>query len=110
MKKISLPSVPTSNEVVPRSNNQVKPRSYSHINSNTYSLLQGITKRTSFNYTQAIKRNKEQPFEEQQRRVLRKLRSRLSKDNYSEFLTALNHQPLLKRVIILKNLEVKLGK
>jgi len=108
VKKISLPSVPTSHEVVPRSNTQVKPRSYSHIN--TYSLLQGTTKRTSFNYTQAIKRNKEQPFEEQQRRVLRKLRSRLSKDNYSEFLTALSHQPLLKRVITLKNLEKKLGK
>lgn len=107
MKKIELTSVPTSNEVVPRSNNKVIPRSYSHIN--TYSLLQGITKRTSFNYTQAIKRNKEQPFEEQERRVLRKLRSRLSKENYMDFINALYKEPLLKRVIHLKRMEVKLG-
>jgi|TARA_Y200000002_G_C22488677_1_gene582024 predicted thioredoxin/glutaredoxin len=96
------------NSIFPsRYNNEARPRGYNP--PNTYSLLQGITKRTSYNYVQAVKRNKEQPFEEQQRRVLKKLRSRLSRDAYMDFVNALNQQTLLKRVMTLKDLELKLG-
>ena len=96
------------NSIFPsRYNNEARPRGYNP--PNTYSLLQGITKRTSYNYVQAVKRNKEQPFEEQQRRVLKKLRSRLSRDAYMDFVNALHKQTLLKRVMTLKDLELKLG-
>ena len=92
-----------------RSNNEARPRGLNPPNT-TYSLLQGITKKTSYNYVQAVRRNKDQPFEEQQRRVLKKLRPRLSRDKYMEFVKALNMQTLLKRVVTLKDLESKLGR
>jgi len=96
------------NSIFPsRYSNEARPRGYNP--PNTYHLLQGITKRTSYNYVQAVKRNKEQPFEEQQRRVLKKLRSRLSRDAYMDFINALHKQTLLKRVMTLKDLELKLG-
>jgi hypothetical protein len=77
---------------------------------NTSYLLQALNKKTSYNYRRAVQANKSQPFQEQERRVLKKLRSRLSISDYKNFYQAFYNQTAFKRFLVLKNLEERLGR
>ena len=69
----------------------------SSVNPQIDKLISNIAKHSSYAYSSAIQRSKQNPMDELQRRVFKKLRPRYSSDRFAELMLAVSKLPPLAR-------------
>ena len=72
---------------------------------NTSTLIKSLAKHANYNYSAAVARNKKNPFDELERKVLNKLRPRYSFENFKKLQHSLLKMSLLDKVLWLRNTE-----
>ena len=79
------------------------------VNPQINKLINNIAKNTSYAYSSAVARAKQQPLDELHRRVFKKLRPRLSADRFKELSTAVGSMSPLDRYDWLREEERRLN-
>ena len=71
-------------------------------------IISNVAKRTSFAYRSAIARNRANPLDELQRRVMRRLRPTYSSDRYAQLILEVSSLPPFDRQFWLLSMQEQL--